>query len=188
MTSDKKQQFNVYLSPSTVRRIKHAAVDANVSLSALVEQVLSDYLDDKVPAADNEIPPAQHAPLQLMLIRYVTHPTQLATFYEALGLNITRRGRSENWFELSFGDAVFALHAASAETNHPAVELSFVSTEPLEVVVERCKEHGLAIDDFIVDEAFGRSLIITDPEGLTLQINEHDPSLYADQIGNEGRT
>jgi predicted transcriptional regulator len=40
-----KQQFNVYLSPDLVRRVKHAAVDHAVSLSAFVEQSLSDHLD-----------------------------------------------------------------------------------------------------------------------------------------------
>jgi len=28
-------------------------------------------------------------------------------------------------------------------------------------------------------EAFGRSLLLHDPDGLPLQINEHDPDLYA---------
>ncbi|MDE0527231.1 MAG: hypothetical protein OXH85_00800 [Truepera sp.] len=30
----------------------------------------------------------------------------------------------------------------------------------------------------IADEAFGRSLLLGDPAGLTIQINEHDPELY----------
>ena len=38
------QQFNVYLPHDLVRRIKHAAVDEGVSLSRLVERVLSEYL------------------------------------------------------------------------------------------------------------------------------------------------
>ena len=40
-----KQQFNVYLSPALVRRLKHAAVDRAVSLSAYVEEVLAEHLD-----------------------------------------------------------------------------------------------------------------------------------------------
>lgn len=42
---DTKQQFNVYLSPELVRRLKHVAVDHAVSLSAFVERALTDYLD-----------------------------------------------------------------------------------------------------------------------------------------------
>ena len=39
-----KQQFNVYLPVELVRRVKHASVDADGSLSDFVERALEAYL------------------------------------------------------------------------------------------------------------------------------------------------
>ncbi len=42
---EEKQQFNVYLPPALIRRVKHAAVDEAISLSRFVELALVAHLD-----------------------------------------------------------------------------------------------------------------------------------------------
>jgi predicted HicB family RNase H-like nuclease len=39
-----KQQFNIYLPAELIRQVKHAAVDANQSLSLFVETALQEHL------------------------------------------------------------------------------------------------------------------------------------------------
>ena len=47
-----------------------------------------------------------------------------------------------------------------------------VADEPLERIAELTPPYrGIA------DEAFGRSLIVADPNGLKIQVNEHDRTL-----------
>lgn len=38
--TDKKQQFNIYLTPKLVREVKHTSIDAGQSLSKFVEDAL----------------------------------------------------------------------------------------------------------------------------------------------------
>ncbi|MDO5721893.1 MAG: CopG family transcriptional regulator [Actinomycetaceae bacterium] len=47
-----KQQFNVYLDPTLVKRIKHQAIDEGASLSDVVARALQQYLDHQVLAQD----------------------------------------------------------------------------------------------------------------------------------------
>lgn len=138
-----------------------------------------------------------------MPIRYVRDLPAARSFYEALGLRVdfagrpSRRGRTR-WVELAGPDgAAMALHAPDdpdvhivgqavpaatrqvvAPAGEPPVELAFEAQEPLEEVVARLRAAGFEPATAIVDEAYGRSFTVRDPEGLKLQINEHDRALH----------
>ena len=106
----------------------------------------------------------------LMPIVYVRDMSESLAFYERLGFEV--KSRSEMWSELAAGDgARLALHGAVGE-HVGRVELAMVADEPLERVAELTPPYrGIA------DEAFGRSLIVADPNGLKIQVNEHDRTL-----------
>jgi catechol 2,3-dioxygenase-like lactoylglutathione lyase family enzyme len=102
----------------------------------------------------------------LMPIVHVTDMQRSLDFYESLGFEPQVRGA--HWSELRAGDgAILALHVGDRSN----LELALTARDRLEDVVER---HGNALARPITDEAFGRSLVLRDPDGLELQVNEHD--------------
>ncbi len=126
--------------------------------------------------------------MRVMAIRYVRDVDGARRFYQALGLTIEfasrrpRKGGPSVWTELagsgtgSGPGANLALHQWDEEPIG-GIQLSFQADEPLEQVVDRLRQSGYEPATEIVDEAFGRSFTICDPEGLLIQINENDYDL-----------
>jgi len=117
--------------------------------------------------------------MKVMPIRYVADMAASARFYAALGLVPGDSSRSGNWTELNAAGGILALHSArTSEQDIPGrVELSFETAEQLEMLAERLTAAGFE-PEAIVDENFGRSLRVTDPDGVLVQVNEHDRDLY----------
>jgi catechol 2,3-dioxygenase-like lactoylglutathione lyase family enzyme len=114
--------------------------------------------------------------MKVMPIRYTADVDAAIRFYEALGLRVGSASRSRQWAELSASAGTMAIHAAEGQ-DVGACELAFETEEPLEKVVTRLTGAGFAPRS-IVDENFGRSVRVPDPDGVWVQINEHDRELY----------
>ncbi|MCC6615912.1 MAG: VOC family protein [Anaerolineae bacterium] len=119
--------------------------------------------------------------MRMMPIVYVSDVERALTFYRLLGLEDTSNPPSRMWAELRLGDASLGIHYIEtlADEQPERVTLNFVSQIPLEMLRENLRERGITPARDIIDEAFGRSLVLRDPDGLLIQIDEHDPELYA---------
>lgn len=114
--------------------------------------------------------------IKLMPIVYVSQMSRALDFYLALGLEPDYVEREGVWSSLKSGDALLGLHTLDPLPPVPEigrVELTLVSMEPLEALVARLEAQGIAPARAIHQESFGRSLLLRDPDGLLVQVNEH---------------
>jgi predicted lactoylglutathione lyase len=165
-----KHQFNIYLPQALIRKVKHAAIERDRSLSLFVEGLLSAELDRDAPL------PAGIS-MTLMHIVHVRRMAESLSFYRALGL--APRHEGPRWSELSVGDAVLALHRAEEKSSGTqAMALAFATRARLETLVARLRSAGIRQPLEIADKAYGRSITVRDPDGHPIRIDEHDPGLH----------
>jgi catechol 2,3-dioxygenase-like lactoylglutathione lyase family enzyme len=112
-------------------------------------------------------------------IRYSADVAAAVRFYTALGLVRSNASRPGSWVEMVApsgpSTGMVAIHGDPAVAG--TCELAFEAHEPLEDVVARMCAAGYAPEP-ILDENFGRSVRVTDPDGVPVQLNEFDRELY----------
>ena len=113
--------------------------------------------------------------MRVLPIRYCVDIEASTRFYRALGLELGAATRPGSWVELPAAAGILALHRTSEHGGE--CELAFEADEPLEAVAARLGAAGYAPEP-ILDEAFGRSLRVADPDGVMVQVNENDRTLY----------
>ncbi len=117
--------------------------------------------------------------MRIQTIVYVADMDRAVDWYsKVLGGEPLTHG--SHWSSFRVGDASLALHWSEKEESPGRVELSLVTQEPLEQLVRRLEALGVEPARGIADETFGRSIVLRDPSGATVQVNEHDPELYSD--------
>lgn len=105
--------------------------------------------------------------MQLQPIVYVTDMDKAIGWY-ALLLGTQPAMASEHWTSFDVAGGHLALHLTEETLGPGRVELSLVVDEPLEAVVERMEVHT-----GITEQPFGRSMVVADPDGTLIQVNEH---------------
>ncbi len=114
--------------------------------------------------------------MRVMPIRYSSDVVAMTRFYRALGLQSGPVSRPGGWVELPAEGGMLAIHEASGE-DAGRCELAFEVDEPLEDVAERMRAAGFEPGP-VIDEGFGHSLRVQDPDGVWVQINGYDRDLY----------
>jgi catechol 2,3-dioxygenase-like lactoylglutathione lyase family enzyme len=112
--------------------------------------------------------------MRVLPIRYCVDIEASTRFYRALGLELGAATRPGSWVELPAAAGILALHRSE---HGGECELAFEADEPLEAVAARLTGAGFPVEP-IVDESFGRSLRVLDPDGVYVQVNENDRTLY----------
>jgi catechol 2,3-dioxygenase-like lactoylglutathione lyase family enzyme len=114
-------------------------------------------------------------------IHFVADLAAAVRFYEALGLSAQAQSRARHWVELSAAGGELGLHDAAIAADgqgRTGIALNFVADEPLETVEVRLREAGFPPEGTIVDQEWGRSLVVPGPDGTLIQIDEQDRELY----------
>ena len=117
--------------------------------------------------------------MKLVPIVYVTDMERSLAWYRTLLPDADLVSTSPYWSELSLGEAAsLALHGTERVEPGTQVELSLATPGPLEQLVADLTAAGIPPHRGIADEAFGRSVLFADPDGLVIQVNEHDAAFY----------
>ncbi|WP_406309186.1 VOC family protein [Streptomyces sp. NBC_00623] len=112
--------------------------------------------------------------LTVLPIRYVADVAASRHFYAGLGLIFQPDVSVDVWAQLAADAGAVGIHDAAVSQGRPpgTTELGFATDERLEDIAERLARSGYDYD--LVDENFGRSVRVTDPDGVVLQIQEID--------------
>jgi catechol 2,3-dioxygenase-like lactoylglutathione lyase family enzyme len=115
--------------------------------------------------------------VKLELILSVSSVERAAEFYQALGFELGARGVSPYWAEMTVGNSFIGLHRDDNLKTRDSgrVFVMLDAQMPLELMVDQLQRNEIALEREIADETFGRSIQVRDPDGMLIQINEHDP-------------
>lgn len=115
--------------------------------------------------------------LTVAAIRFTDDVPRMRTFLETLGLSVGTTSGSD-WAVLQAGAGQVWLHSAATSDGGHDTGTTLLTGEvaDLDAFAHRLRDHRLS--PVVVDEAFGRSLEVTDPLGSTVVVNERQRDTY----------
>ncbi|NUR99063.1 MAG: VOC family protein [Kribbellaceae bacterium] len=112
-------------------------------------------------------------------LRFTDDVDAMRAFLEALGLRSRIESERGGWVDMVTGNGMVALHdAASSSTGGKAgqTSLSF-EADTIDDLLEPLEQAGFG-DATVFDEAYGRVLSVTAPDGVVIWIDERTEDLY----------
>ncbi|MFF0268803.1 VOC family protein [Kribbella sp. NPDC004536] len=112
-------------------------------------------------------------------LRFSDDVDAMRAFLERLGLRSRIESERGGWVDMVTGNGMVALHdAATSTTGGKAgqTSLSFEADE-IDVLIEPLEQAGFG-DATVFDEAYGRVLSVTAPDGVVVWIDERAEDLY----------
>lgn len=112
--------------------------------------------------------------MRLVPLVYVTDMERAIGFYTRLLPASSIVTSSPHWTELNVGGSTLALHLAeNVEHSNDGMALGLDAATSLEDVIASLSEAGIQLSSEVCAQPFGRSVTVTDPDGMVIQINEH---------------
>jgi hypothetical protein len=116
-------------------------------------------------------------------LRFTDDVDAMRRFLEGLGLRSRIESERGGWVDMLAGRGMVALHdAASSSTGGQAgqTSLSF-EAEKIDELVERLEHAGFG-DATSFDEAYGRVLSVTGPDGVVIWVDERAEDMYGYKV------
>ncbi|WP_427894319.1 VOC family protein [Kribbella sp. GL6] len=112
-------------------------------------------------------------------LRFTDDVGAMRSFLEGLGLRPRIESERGGWVDMLAGRGMVALHdAASSSTGGQPGQTSLTfEADKLDELVERLEQAGFG-DVTVFDEAYGRVLSVTGPDGAVIWIDERAEDLY----------
>ncbi|HZX08056.1 VOC family protein [Kribbella sp.] len=112
-------------------------------------------------------------------LRFTADVAAMRAFLEGLGLRSRIESERGGWVDLLAGRGMVALHdAASSSTGGQPGQTSLTfEADKLDELVERLERAGFG-DATVFDEAYGRVLSVTGPDGAVIWVDERSEDLY----------